>query len=150
MTEYRFYQLGQSSLSSALMGILPKALERGMRAHILCASPERMADLDARLWTDDPGSFLPHGVGGGSDDARQPILLSANDNAPANGAKLLILTDGANTDKAAQYELVCVMLNGADEAALAAGRAQWTAIKATGEPMSYWVQEPGKGWKQQA
>ncbi len=150
MTEYRFYQLGQSSLSQALMGILPKALERGMRAHILCASPERLADLDARLWTDEPNSFLPHAGAGRADDTWQPILLSANDNAPANGAKLLILTDGAATARAAEYDLVCVMLSGADETALAAGRKQWTEIKASGAAMSYWVQEAGKGWKQRA
>ena len=131
------------------MGILPKALERGMRAHILCASPERLMDLEARLWTDDPNSFLPHGAGGGGmDDARQPILLSANDNPPANGAKLLILTDGVNTHTAAQYDLICVMLNGADEAALAAGRTQWATVKASGQSLSYWVQTNTGGWEQ--
>ncbi len=150
MTEYRFYQLGRSNLSHALMGILPKALERGMRAHILCASMERMRDLDARLWADDPGSFLPHGAAGGGDEARQPVLLSTADGLPANDAKLLILTDGADTGQPGLYDMVCVMLDGGDENALAAGRAQWAAAKGAGHKLSYWAQEPNGAWKQQA
>jgi len=148
MTEYRFYQLGRSSLTQALLGILPKALERGMRAHILCVSSERMTDLNTRLWTEDPNSFLPHGMAGEGDVANQPILLSiaAEDAPPANGAKLLILTDGADTVRADLYDLVCVMLDGGDAAALTVGRAQWTAAKTAGHQLSYWVQGEKGGW----
>jgi len=147
MTEYRFYQLGLSSLTQALLGILPKALERGMRVHVLCASAERMTDLNARLWTEDPNSFLPHGIASEGEAAHQPVLLSNADNAaPANGAKLLILTDGGDTARPDLYDLICVMLDGGDETALAAGRAQWAAAKSAGHTLSYWVQGEKGGW----
>jgi len=119
-----------------------------MRAHILCASAERMANLNTALWSEDPNSFLPHGAAGGGDDAEQPILLSMTDGAPVNGAKLLILTDCADTGRSAEYDLICVMLDGADEAALAASRAQWAAAKAAGHTLSYWVQNDKGGWAQ--
>lgn len=150
-TEYRFYQLGRTGLARALMGILPKALERGLCAHILCASAERLSDLNNRLWTEDPNSFLPHGAAGdGSTDLEQPILLSTSDGPPANGAKLLILTDGADTAQVELYDLICVMMDGGDEAALASGRAIWSRAKTAGNAASYWVQDPASGgWKQE-
>jgi len=146
MTEYRFYQLRHSNLTQALLGILPKALERGMRAHILCASQERMADLNMRLWTEDPNSFLPHGIVGEGEANHQPVLLSITNNMPANDAKLLILTDGADTAQPDLYDLICVMLDGGDEAALVAGRSIWTHAKAAGHVASYWVQGEKGGW----
>lgn len=148
MPEYRFYQLGKSTLSQALLGILPKALERGMRANILCASAERMADLNNRLWTDDPNSFLPHGTAAEGEAAQQPILLSVEDKKPANDAQLLMLTDGADTVNPDLYELICVMLDGGDEAALSAGRAIWSRAKTASEKASYWVQTDRGGWEE--
>lgn len=150
MTEYRFYQLGRSSLARALMGILPKALERGMCAHILCGSTERLADLNTRLWTEDPNSFLPHGAAGEKDAAQQPVLLSISDAPPANGAKLLILCDSMATAQPDLYELICVMLDGGDEAALAAGRELWAKAKSADKTISYWVQRETGGWIQKA
>ena len=151
-TEYRFYQLGRTGLARALMGILAKALERGMRAHIICAAQERMLSLNARLWDEDPNSFLPHSLaqteGGEGYELDQPILLSVADVTPANGAKLLILTDGADTTRAGAYDLICVMLDGADEAAMATSRGQWAAAKAAGHTLSYWIQNEKGGWEE--
>lgn len=150
MPEYRFYQLGRSPLAGALIGILSKALERGLRAYILCASAERMADINARLWTEDPASFLPHGTAAEGDAAAQPILLGTADAAPANGAKLLILTDSAQTAQTAQYDMVCVMLDGQDEQVLAAGRAMWAQAKSAGHALRYYTQTAAGGWEEKA
>src|SRR5439155_21980802 len=52
-----------------------------------------LARLDRQRWDQGPTSFLPHGTAGGSDDARQPILLSTSEDAP-NQARNMLIADG--------------------------------------------------------
>ena len=51
------------------------------------------------LWDQGATSFLPHGVAGGTDDARQPILLSTSADAP-NLARNMLIADGQWRDAA--------------------------------------------------
>ena len=55
MTEVGFYHLTATALDRALPRLLGKAHEAGMRAVVLAASEERIAVLDAALWTFGPG-----------------------------------------------------------------------------------------------
>ncbi len=55
------------------------------------------------LWDQGATSFLPHGLAGGADDARQPILLSTSPDAP-NQARNMLIADGQWRDAALTYD----------------------------------------------
>jgi len=147
-TEIRFYHLQRSRLETALPQLLQRVLGRGMRAVVLAGSPERAEALNQQLWTYDEATFLPHGAASDGDAAFQPIWLTENDENP-NGAKVLMLVDGAVSDKLADFELVCEMFDGNDPEALDAARKRWKEYQALGIPLTYW-QQTANGWEQKA
>jgi DNA polymerase-3 subunit chi len=147
MSEVWFYHLERTSLEQALPELLEKVLARGWKGQVRLRDAARVEALDQHLWTWRDDSFLPHGPAGEPHAARQPILLTT-DAENVNGAEALLLVDGAEPGDLAGYERVMVLFDGNDEAALATARAQWSALKARGEDLSYWRQE-GRGWKKQ-
>ena len=88
-------------------------------------------------------------MAGGEHDAHQPILLGAEDVAPANGARFLVLVDGAESAQVGEYDRVLDMFDGADEVAVAAARRRWTAAKAAGHTLTYW-QQGERGWERRS
>jgi DNA polymerase-3 subunit chi len=147
MAEVWFYHLERTSLEQALPELLEKVLARGWKGQVRLRDAARVEALDQHLWTWRDDSFLPHGPAGEPHAARQPILLTT-EAENVNGAEALLLIDGAEPGDLAGYERVMVLFDGNDEAALATARAQWSALKARGEDLSYWRQE-GRGWKKQ-
>jgi DNA polymerase-3 subunit chi len=109
---------------------------------------QRIEHLDNWLWTYRDDSFLPHAPAQEPGAARQPILLT-NDLDNANAADALFLVDGAEPGELAGYVRCVVLFDGADPAQLAVARAQWSAVKAKGHPVSYWRQQ-ARGWEKQA
>ncbi|MGD9740546.1 MAG: DNA polymerase III subunit chi, partial [Bauldia sp.] len=51
MTEVLFYHLPNQSLEAVLPGLLEKTIERGWKAVVQAGSADRVAALDAHLWT---------------------------------------------------------------------------------------------------
>lgn len=149
MTEIGFYHLTRTKLDQALPRLLGRVLSGGGRAHVLCGEPERVAALDAALWTVPEPDWLPHGVAGGENDALQPILLATADAPPANAARFLFLVDGATSARLAEYDRVLDLFDGSDEAAVAAARGRWASAKAAGHGLAYWQQGAG-GWERKA
>lgn len=146
--EVWFYHLEQTGLDQALPELLEKTLARGWRAVVRTRDPERIEHLDGWLWSYRDDSFLPHGPDGEPNAARQPVLLTMGHDNP-NQAQALFLVDGAEFGDLAGYVRCVVLFDGRDEAALAAARAQWSAIKAAGLSQSYWRQQD-RGWEKQA
>lgn len=146
MSEIGFYHLTRTKLEQALPKLLGRVLAAGGRAFVLCGEAERVKALDAALWIAADPDWLPHGLAGGENDALQPILLGAADVAPGNGARFLVLVDGAESARLTEYERVLDLFDGADEAAVAAARRRWAAAKAAGHALTYWQQGPG-GWE---
>jgi len=146
MTEIGFYHLTRTPLEQALPKLLGRVLASGGRAYVLCAEAERAKALDAALWLATDPDWLPHGLAGGRDDALQPVLLGTADAAPGNGARFLLLVDGAASARLAEFDRVLDLFDGADEAAVAAARARWTAAKAAGHALTYW-QQGARGWQ---
>jgi len=146
MPEVWFYHLERTALEQALPELLEKTLGRGWRALVRCRTPERAAALDAALWTYRADSFLPHGLADEPDAARQPIVLSADESNP-NAAQALFLIDDAEPGSLDGYARAVVFIDGRDDAAVAAGRARWTSLKAAGASLSYWQQKPEGGWE---
>ncbi|HEY1864186.1 MAG TPA: DNA polymerase III subunit chi [Roseiarcus sp.] len=147
MTETRFYHLEQRRLDEALPSLLERALEDGRRVLVRASSDEMVAALNERLWTYDDASFLPHGAAGDGDPMTQPIFLTTElDNA--NSATMLVRLSGAETGDADDaFDLVVILFDGRDEAALAHARGEWRRLKDQGRTISYWRESDEGGWK---
>jgi DNA polymerase-3 subunit chi len=148
MAEFWFYHLERSTLDQTLPPLLEKTLERGWKALVRTTSPERVASLDAHLWTYRDDSFLPHGTDSAPGSERQPVLLSSGNGAP-NGADILFLIDGAEAPDWEHFARCALLFDGNDEEALADARRLWTQIKAAGAAVSYWRQTERGGWEKQ-
>ncbi|WP_137125629.1 DNA polymerase III subunit chi [Roseomonas sp. HF4] len=149
MAEIGFYHLTRTRLEEALPRLLGRVLAAGGRAFVLCAEAERAKALDAALWLAADPDWLPHGLAGGPNDALQPVLLGTEDAAPANGARFLVLVDGADSARLAQFDRVLDLFDGGDEEAVAAARRRWAVAKAAGQALTYW-QQGERGWQKKA
>jgi DNA polymerase-3 subunit chi len=148
MAEIRFYHLTRKTLEQALPELLEKTLERGWKAVVMAGSPERIEALTQHLWTYRPDSFIPHGNAKDGNAELQPVWLTPADERP-NEAEVLFLTDGAASARLKDYQRVCEVFRGDDDAAVAAARQRWGAYKSAGHDLSYW-QQGDKGWVNQA
>ncbi len=90
MTETLFYHLERRALNDVLPGMVEKSLERGWRAVIRTESAERSDALDNLLWTYDDQSFLAHAQSGDGEAARQPVLITVEDENPNGGTDLVL------------------------------------------------------------
>ena len=153
MTEIRFYHLERATLERALPTMLERVLDRGQRALVLLGSKERVEALNTHLWTYKPDSFLPHGMASDGFPEAQPILLAAEETAPAgpapNAADVLFLADGARVADVTPFKLCVELFDGANEAAVATARERWRDYKAAGHALTYWRQTD-KGWQKEA
>jgi DNA polymerase III subunit chi len=148
MSEIGFYHLLSTPLERALPKLLERGLAAGYRILVLAGSAARVEQLDAILWTYDESSFLPHGTARDGMPERQPIWLAADDANPG-GADMLVLTDGAGSDRLAEFRRCLDLFDGGDAAAVEAARARWRTAKAAGHALTYWRQT-GSGWEREA
>lgn len=142
MTETLFYHLERRSLEDVLPGLVGKSLERGWRAVIKTDSSERSDALDNRLWTFDDQSFLAHAQSGDGDPARQPVLITVEDENP-NGAQILFCVGGAQPSdwKGAGLSAlarVVMLFDGRDAAMLERARGAWKNAREAGHDVTYW------------
>jgi DNA polymerase III subunit chi len=141
-----FYQLGGSAAEQVIASIAEKVLDSDGRLLIVADDEPLLARLDRMLWDVGPASFLPHGLAGGPDDARQPVLLSSNVDAP-NQARNLLIADGQWRDAALTYDRSFYLF---DSSTLHAARLAWKLLAGRdGVERRYWAQADGR-WKQQA
>ncbi len=150
MSSVFFYHLTESPLGDVLPVLISKARQAGWRICLRGRNPLMMQQLDQRLWTDDPGDFLPHGLAGGPHDADQPVLLTVDAGMP-NGAQCLMSVDGADVDpgEVAGLERAMILFDGFDQDAVAHARTQWKAVTGAGVAAQYWAQEDGR-WVKKA
>lgn len=149
MIDIGFYHLQKTPLERALPKLLERALERGMRALVVAGSAERVAHLDAALWTYDPASFLPHGAAGDGRPEDHPVWL-ADHETELPDRNLLVLVDGGESAHIAAFERVIDMFDGQDPDAVSAARRRWKAMKEAGHKLTYWQQTDRGGWEMKA
>ena len=136
-----FYQLGGTPAEQVIASLADKVLAGGGRLLIVAEDEPFLARLDRMLWGQGPTSFLPHGLAGGADDARQPILLSASPDAP-NLARNMLIADGIWRDAALTYERAFYLF---DSANLEGARLAWKLLAGReGVERRYWAHEGGK------
>jgi len=149
MAEIFFYQLKGQTPEQVLPALLQKSLERGWRVVVQASSEERVEALDAHLWTWRDDSFLPHGMWRDADAARQPIVLTVNEDNP-NGAAVRFLVEGANMPaNASAYQRVVLLFDGDDPEAIEVARSRWGQAKSAGFEVTYWQADDRGGWRRQ-
>ncbi len=136
-----FYQLEGTPAEQVIASIAEKILSGGGRLIIIAEDEAFLARLDRMLWDQEPTSFLPHGLAGGSDDARQPILLASSPDAP-NLARNILIADGIWRESALSYER-SFFLFGRDT--LDGARLAWKLLAGRKDvDRRYWAQDGGK------
>jgi DNA polymerase-3 subunit chi len=148
MAEVLFYHLERRPLESVLPELLARSLERGWRAVVKVGSDERLAHLNAHLWSYDDASFLPHGAAADGHAEEQPIWLTTGDDNP-NAADVRFLVDGAEAAELSGYQRSVFLFDAADPDALARARTAWKAAKAAGHDGTYWRQDESGRWSKQ-
>ncbi|MFZ2871168.1 DNA polymerase III subunit chi [Zavarzinia sp.] len=152
MAEVSFYHLEAQPLEWALPRLLTRVVDAGMRAVVVTGNAERLPFLDTALWTYDDQSFLPHGRAPDEFAAEEPVWLTADPADRPNGARVLVLVDGAApADFALQGIDRCLdMFDGRDEAALSSARRRWTEFRQAGHAVTYWQQSAEGRWEKKA
>jgi DNA polymerase III subunit chi len=141
-----FYQMGGTPPEQIIASIAEKLLAQGMRLLVVAEDDGFLSRLDRLLWDQGATSFLPHGLAGGAEDARQPILLSTSPDAP-NLARNMLIADGQWRDAALSYDRSFYLF---DAASLEGARLAWKLLAGReGIERRYWAQEGGK-WVKKA
>jgi DNA polymerase-3 subunit chi len=136
-----FYQLGGIPAEQVIASIAEKVLVNDGRLLVVAGDEALLTRLDRILWDQGPTSFLPHGLAGGTDDARQPVLLSTSPDAP-NLARNMLIADGEWRDAALTYDRSFYLF---DTAALEGARLAWRLLAGReGVERRYWAHEYGR------
>lgn len=140
-----FYQLAHTTPGAVLSSIATRLLAEDQRLIAISSDESQLARLDRLLWTDGT-AFVPHGVAGGVDDARQPVLLSTTPDAP-NLARNIAIADGEWREAALTFDRAFFLF---DESHLEVARLAWKLLSGReGVERRYWAQEDGR-WTQKA
>ncbi len=141
-----FYQLAGTPAEQVIAALAGKMLEAEGRLLIVADDEAQLARLDRMLWDQGASSFLPHGVAGGADDVRQPILLSTSPDAP-NQARNMLIADGTWREAALTFERSFYLF---DNDTLEGARLAWKLLAGReGVERRYWAREAGK-WVKKA
>lgn len=136
-----FYQLAETPPEQVIASLAEKVLASGGRLLIVAADEAGLSRLDRMLWEQGAINFLPHGLAGGADDARQPILLSTTPDAP-NLARNMLIADGEWRDAALTYDRSFYLF---DNDSLEGARLAWKLLAGReGVERRYWANEAGK------
>ena len=136
-----FYQLGGMAPDKVIASIAAKLLSDNGRLLIVDEDESALARLDRLLWSEDSASFLPHGLAGGVDDARQPVLLSTSEDSP-NQARNMLIADGSWRDSALTYDRAFFLF---DAEKVEGARLAWKLLSGRdGVERRYWANEGGK------
>lgn len=141
-----FYQLGAVALEQVIASLSEKLLAGDERLLVVAEDQALLARLDRLLWDQGAASFIPHGIAGGAEDSRQPVLLSTSPDA-ANRARNLLIADGVWRDAAQGFHRTFYLF-GADTIDVA--RSAWRSLAVTDEAeCHYWANEGGR-WVEKA
>jgi len=147
--ELWFYHLERTTLADALPELLEKTLAKGWRALVRAPVEDRIAQLDAHLWTFRDDAFLGHATAQAANAERQPILLSTTEDN-VNSAQVLFTLDGLMPANLDGFERCAILFDGGDEMAVSAARDMWRKAKDEGRSIAYWKQSVEGRWEKKA
>ena len=142
-----FYQMAEGTSVEPVIGSLAqKLLADEQRLLVVAADEALLGRIDRALWDQGAVTFLPHAIAGGTDDTRQPILLSTAVDAP-NLARNILIADGEWRDAALGFDRAFFLF---DDSVVEAARLAWKLLAGReGVERRYWAREEGK-WSQKA
>lgn len=140
-----FYQLGANPFEEVIARLARELLDNDERLLIIASDELLLARLDRLLWDIGSTAFLPHGVAGGTDDSRQPILLSTTPDA-ANVARNIAIADGEWREAALNFQRAFYLF---DTDTLRAARTAWKHLAGKGVEPHYWTETDGV-WAEKA
>jgi DNA polymerase-3 subunit chi len=141
-----FYQLAGVAPEPVIASLAGKVVAGDGRLLIVADDQAFLARLDRFLWSQGETQFLPHGLAGGADDARQPVLLSTSPDAP-NEARNMLIADGIWREAALTYERSLFLF---DASRLEEARLAWKLLAGRdGVERRYWANGNGK-WARKA
>jgi DNA polymerase III subunit chi len=145
LAEIGFYHLTSTPLERALPKLLERGRAQGHSIVVRAGSAERVARLDAILWTYDEASFLAHGSARDGNPAAQPIWLTERQENP-NRATMLVLVDGSEAGDLSSFARCADLFDGDDPAAVESARLRWRRAREAGHELTYW-QQTAAGWE---
>ena len=141
-----FYQLGAVPAEQVIASVATRLLADDGRLLVVASDEGLLARLDRMLWDQEAASFLPHGLAGGTDDPRQPVLLSTTPDAP-NLARNMLIADGEWREAALGFDRAFYLF---DADTLTGAREAWKGLAGReGVERRYWAHEAGK-WTQKS
>lgn len=141
-----FYQLGAIALEQVIASVSEELLAQDERLLVVAEDQALLARLDRLLWDQGPASFIPHGIAGGAEDSRQPMLLSTGPDA-ANRARNLLIADGIWREAALGFHRAFYLFS---SDTLDVARSAWRSLAATDQvECHYWSNEGGR-WVEKA
>lgn len=147
--EVSFYHLERQTLDDVLPKLLTRVLAGDHKAVVLADTIERVNHLNERLWTFDPGSFMPHGAKSDGAETEQPIYLTTDEENPA-GADIMVVVDGAIPNSIESYSRCLDVFDGRNDDAVTAARERWKAYRDKGYDVTYWRQDENGRWEKKA
>lgn len=141
-----FYHLGAVPLEQVVASLVEKLLGKDERLLIVSSEEAQLARLDRILWDSGPTTFFPHGMAGGSDDSRQPVLLSKTPD-PANRARNILVADGKWRDSALAFDRAFYLF---DQTTIEEARDAWRLLSDREKvECHYWAHSDGR-WSEMA
>lgn len=141
-----FYQLSRDPAEAVVPLLAQATLNAGERLLVVSGEEAQLGRISEALWSAKPESFLAHARAGEGNEERQPILLSQSPEA-GNGARYMLLADGAWRDEALGFERAFLLFG---EATLEGARQCWRDLgKREGLERHFWKQEGGR-WREMA
>ena len=141
-----FWQLSRDPVERVVALIAERTRAAGEKLLVVAESESQRAALSAALWDTKAEVFLANGEADAAHAERQPILLSPRCEA-SNGARYVVLADGAWRDESARFERTFLLF---EETGTPAARAVWRQFDGREDvARSYYAQEQGK-WVRKA
>jgi DNA polymerase-3 subunit chi len=146
-TTVQFYHLLTTTVEQTVPKLMEKALASGARVVILARDAVMIRKLSEQLWSANPAGFLPHGGPGDAHSDWQPIYLTTTEENP-NTASILVVLNGTIPAQLTRYQKLLDMVDGNDDAAVAAARLRWQHYQQESDvALQYIKQQPKGGWK---
>ena len=139
-----FYQLSRDPAELVVPLIARATRNAGERLLVVSDDDAQLGLIGDALWERAPEAFLANGRADAAHADRQPILLSRQAKA-LNGARYIVLADGAWRDEAAGFERAFLLF---DATGLEGARICWRQLGLRdGVERRFWKQDGGK-WRE--
>lgn len=148
--QYWFYHLERSSIEAAIVPLLEKCLQNDWACLIRAQNASTLNDLDKKIWSFKPDSWLPHAIEGeGVEASEQPILLTTSDEN-SNFSQAFFILENAPLGDIEGVERIFYLIDGNNEDLVKAARIEYKRAKEEGFELAYWQQNENGKWEKKA